>query len=155
MAQNHSKAVYWYQKAADQNYESAEVALGYCYEMGQGVSKDMGMAFRLYLRGAQHGDDVGMNNVANCYYNGWGTSQNYTEAFNWYLKAAEKGDTNALNMAGECYYYGRGTAKNLVKAASYYQRAAEKATLTRNTTLGIATIKAKVFRRISTLRKTG
>lgn len=47
---DYSKAVYWYQKAAEHNYPSAMIHLGHMYENGKGVSKDQKRAEYWYQR---------------------------------------------------------------------------------------------------------
>ncbi|KAL0241704.1 hypothetical protein GEMRC1_006939 [Eukaryota sp. GEM-RC1] len=40
LQKDHSKAVYWYQKAADLGDSSAMKVLGVCYHIGQGIQED-------------------------------------------------------------------------------------------------------------------
>jgi TPR repeat protein len=53
--QNFSKAVKWYQLAADQNYAFALVNLGYAYEHGEGVPINIKLADQYYERAADQG----------------------------------------------------------------------------------------------------
>ncbi len=45
-------ALYWYQKAADQHYSAAQYKLGYFYEDGLGVSKNIKLAMDWYQKSA-------------------------------------------------------------------------------------------------------
>ena len=55
-AQDYQKAVYWLQKAADQNNASAISNLALCYSNGYGVAKDEQKAMALYQKAANLGD---------------------------------------------------------------------------------------------------
>ena len=46
MDQDYAQAARWYQKAAQQNYEKAQLALADCYEKGRGVPKNATLAAR-------------------------------------------------------------------------------------------------------------
>jgi hypothetical protein len=48
----YDKAVEWFQKAADQGYERAQLNLGYLFEMGLGVPRDSVKALNLYRTAA-------------------------------------------------------------------------------------------------------
>ena len=47
--QDYKKAVYWFKRAADNNFAMSIFNLGICYEKGLGVKKSMKKANRLYL----------------------------------------------------------------------------------------------------------
>jgi S1-C subfamily serine protease len=50
------EAVKWYRKAAEQNYAPAQSGLGYCYALGQGVTKDYVESYKWMLLAAGQGD---------------------------------------------------------------------------------------------------
>ena len=50
MAQNKEEAVKWYRKAAEQGDADAQNSLGYYYERGEGVAKDLGKAIEWYRK---------------------------------------------------------------------------------------------------------
>ena len=54
-AGDYAEAVKWYRKAAEQNNARAQKNLGYCYEYGQGVSKDLSKAIEMYKKAAASG----------------------------------------------------------------------------------------------------
>lgn len=56
IAQDYQKAVYWLQKAAEQNNASAISNLALCYSNGYGVAKDEKKAIELYQKAANLGD---------------------------------------------------------------------------------------------------
>ena len=85
-----SRAVYWYQKAADQGDSIAQNNLGLCYERGDGVAKDEKRAMELYMKSANSGLAVGQYNVGVCYETGRGVAKDLSKAKYWYKKAADQ-----------------------------------------------------------------
>ena len=63
----------WYQKAANMGNVDAFYNLGFCYESGTGVSKDLNKAFEWYMKGAQkkhaYGNEI--NKIAHLCYSEW------------------------------------------------------------------------------------
>jgi hypothetical protein len=53
--QNYTEAVEWYRRAAEQGYASAQFNLGVMYAAGQGVRKDLVMAYILESLAAAQG----------------------------------------------------------------------------------------------------
>lgn len=53
---NYGSARQWFEKAADQNDKKSQFALGYMFEHGEGVDKDLKTALKWYMKGAEgHG----------------------------------------------------------------------------------------------------
>ena len=52
---DYNQAVYWYEKAVEQNHAEACYRLGGCYEYGMGVEKDIDKANELYAKASQLG----------------------------------------------------------------------------------------------------
>ena len=50
-----SEAFKWYRKAAEQGDAGAQYGLGWCYENGSGVDKDLSEAFKWYSKAAKQG----------------------------------------------------------------------------------------------------
>ena len=48
VVEDHSEAVAWYRKAAEQGDAGAQNNLGFMYDQGKGVKQDFGEAVRLY-----------------------------------------------------------------------------------------------------------
>ena len=62
MYQNHcfiEKAAAYYQKEAERSDITGTCLRGHMYEEGLGVSKDYGIAMKLYVKSAQRGDVIG------------------------------------------------------------------------------------------------
>ena len=61
---NDEQAVYWYRKAAEQGDDDGQFLLGYMYENGKGVAKDMGEAARLYRLAADQGSAAAQSSLS-------------------------------------------------------------------------------------------
>ena len=84
-----------YQKAAENNFASAQYNLGVLYERGCGTIQDAERALYWYLKAAEQGHLDAQFNAGNCYQNGIGTSINLEQARHWFTRAAEQGDQEA------------------------------------------------------------
>lgn len=83
VAQDHGKAVLYYQKAADQDLACAKTNLGYMYDLGLGVAEDNEKAISLYTEAAEAGDPRGMINLAVMYAHGDHIEQSFEKAYFW------------------------------------------------------------------------
>jgi len=61
--QNDSKAVFWYQKSAAQNYAPAQNALAYMYAEGRAVKRDKKRAEELFKAAQEGGLSVAGDNL--------------------------------------------------------------------------------------------
>lgn len=122
---DYGAAVSCYKQAADEGSLDALLALGNCYQHGDGVDRDPGKAFQCYMEAAKGLPDA-MYEVAACYHYGCGVNKDYSEAFKWYLEAANEGHFEANYQVAECYRFGRGVESNHVQAVSRYEKAAER-----------------------------
>ena len=77
------------EKAAKQKEKDAEFLIGYCYEVGYGISKDIDKAFYWYERSAQHGNSAAQWVLADDYFYGDIVQQDYQKAIYWYKKRQE------------------------------------------------------------------
>lgn len=85
------------QKAVDagNTYRSAYI-LGWMYNNGEGVAKDLRAAVRYYRLAAEAGMPNAQNILGVTYQYGYGTNQDYDAALSWYKAAADNG--NALGQ---------------------------------------------------------
>ena len=68
-----TKAVEWYQKAAEAGNATAMCSLGYAYEYGKGeLTKDTYKAVEWYKKAAEAGEARAMYNLGKCYEDGKG-----------------------------------------------------------------------------------
>jgi len=85
-------------------------------------------ALKHFIKAAQMGNPVAMNDVSYCYYNGKGVKASKTAAFEWMKRAAENGYEDAYATLAAKYYMGEGTAKNYEQAEYWAQRAINEKT---------------------------
>ncbi len=97
--------------------------LGNCYSFGEGVAKDLEMAFTLFERSAQAGYSDGMFNLAACYRLGEGVAKDIETAISWYRRAAESDPRFAFYALGEIYANGETGSVDKEKAIHYLQLA--------------------------------
>ena len=125
IAGNNEKAIKYYAIASKNGHPIAQNNLGYFYENGIGVDKDITKAFNFYTSAAKKGCVYAQKNLADCYYYGKGTAENNEQAVFWYQKAAEKNYADAQNMLGVCYYNGYGVEQDYETAYYWQEKAAE------------------------------
>ncbi|HEX4963066.1 MAG TPA: tetratricopeptide repeat protein [Thermoanaerobaculia bacterium] len=100
--------------------------LGNCYSFGEGVTKDLKMAFALFERSAKAGYSDGMFNLAACYRLGEGVAKDAEAAISWYQRAAETDPRFAFYALGEMYANGETGTVDKEKAAFYLQLSWDK-----------------------------
>ncbi len=103
VSQDYAKALVWFRRAAEQEYDHAQYMLGEMYYFGKGVPEDDAEAVAWYLRAAEQGHPRGQYQLGMMYYFGKGVPKDYTEAFTWLSLAAEQGDARAQYLLGEMY----------------------------------------------------
>ena len=108
-------------KRPTKEYALAQLNLGWLYQNGQGVPKDLGKAAELYQKAADQGDGAALGWL---YQNGQGVPKDLGKAAELYQRAADQGYAFAQNNLGWLYENGQGVPKDLAKAAELYQKAA-------------------------------
>lgn len=91
-----SKAIYWYEKAADTLAFSA-VTLGRIYDVGEQVTQDLSKAAAYYSKAANLGNAQAMYNIGVMYIKGEGVEKNATLGMDYLSKAAKLGDSRAIS----------------------------------------------------------
>lgn len=99
---DYDKAVYWFEKAAEQGIVEALYNLGVCYANGEGVSQDYTTAAYWYEKAAEQGYAKAQLNLGHLYfhYNGVGIKFDWEKALYWYEKAALQGNAKAQTQTG-------------------------------------------------------
>lgn len=92
VSQDSAKSFGWYQKAANQDFMSAQHNLGVMYSNGHGVRQDYAKAFEWFQKAANQGDTDAQYSLGVMYSNGRGVRQDYIEAKEWFGKACDNGD---------------------------------------------------------------
>lgn len=126
--EDHSEAVRWFHKAAEQGHVEAQYLLGNCYYEEMNYSE----AAKWYQEIAEQGHEDAQRYLADCYYNigenfYYGLDENtedYSEAVKWYRKAAELGHSEAQFSLGSCYYSGTGIEEDDSEAVKWFSKAA-------------------------------
>jgi hypothetical protein len=117
-APNMKEAIKWYQAAVAQGHADAQIDLGLCYDEGDGVKKNPGLALKLWRKCAQHhetGDAKGYESavafahdmIGLCYCAGLnGLELDLPMAMQWWTNAADQGCILAQCSIGEIYLMG-------------------------------------------------
>jgi len=97
-----SKAIFWFQKAAEQDCAEAERQLALIYSGGFGVPQDTQesqkwwkLAATQYEKDAENGDSEALYQLGGLYAEGHGVPQDIAKARQWYRKAAASGNESA------------------------------------------------------------
>ena len=133
---DYNSAVQYYYESAKLGYAAAQHNLGYCYDEGLGVTKDLYEAVKWYRKAADQGNAAAQNNLGYCYAKGLGVTKDQYEAVKWYRKAAEQGDKVAQFTLGNCYRKGLGVTKDEYEAVKWYRKAAEQGYAAAQNSLG-------------------
>ena len=122
--QNYHEAFKWFQLAAQQGLNGAQVDLAYLYVTGFGTDKDLKQAVHWYSLAAAQGNFNGEYSLGICYLHGEGVEQNLALARKWISSALTHGDgARSVNAMGLTYEIG--PEKDLNEAFSWYNKAAE------------------------------
>lgn len=92
--QDYTQALFWYQKAADQNHRLAQFNLGQMYASGHGMPKSDSLAVMWFRRAAEGGDAGAQFNLggrfarASLQGNEMDFTESRIEAYKWFTLAA-------------------------------------------------------------------
>lgn len=118
--QDFTKALEYFQIAADQGDGFAQAMVGKCHYEGTVVDQDFTEAVKYFQYSAMSGNVDGWNSLGACYYEGKGVMQSYKLAFKCFQEAAKQNDPDALFMIGLYYYEGRVVEQNFATAVRYF-----------------------------------
>jgi len=116
------KAVYWYRKAALQDYDKAQLDLGMMYEDGEGVLKDNNKAYEWFLKAANQGNSTAMLRIAYMYQDGR-LKENNKKMIEWFKKSANKENSMAQKILGQLYSDGKAVLRDYKKSIYWYKKA--------------------------------
>ena len=94
--------------------------LGWMYDEGKGVPKDIPEAARWYRLAADQGHVSAAFSLGNILDLGQGTPENDTEAALWYRRASDKGHAKAQYWLGFLVRDGKGTEKDTLEASRLF-----------------------------------
>eukprot|EP00004_Rigifila_ramosa_P014875 TRINITY_DN3415_c0_g1_i2.p1 TRINITY_DN3415_c0_g1~~TRINITY_DN3415_c0_g1_i2.p1 ORF type:complete len:1615 (-),score=355.02 TRINITY_DN3415_c0_g1_i2:314-5158(-) len=126
LAQNPIAVVELYRQGAAQGDPEAVVCLGWCYENGYGVERNVDLAAELYKTASDQGYARGEVSLGWCYENGVGVIQDWGQAVKYYRRASDKGDARGMACLGYCLEGGKGVEKDISAAVELYKSAAAK-----------------------------
>ena len=91
VAKDEQKALYWYNKAADQGNARGQAFAALMYLNGKGTEVDLQKGFQLAKASADQDNAQGQYVLGTCYLYGEGTDRNVKIAWDWLTKASNKG----------------------------------------------------------------
>lgn len=122
---DYAKAVIWFQKAAEQEYDRGINALSESYFFGHGVAENPVKAEAWLERGAELGFALNQYELGKQYYDGSASMpQNKNKAFFYFLKVAEQGHAGAQYYLGRCYEKGEEVNEDMIMALCWYRESA-------------------------------
>ncbi|EFC39629.1 predicted protein [Naegleria gruberi] len=118
---DYKKAVYWYEKSAEQNNSEAQFNLGYLYQEGLGVPKNIEIALQFFEKSANQNHVKAQNNLGVQYL----AIGDKSKALYWFKKASDNGYAKAQYNLGGFYARGDAVEKNPFTAFDWYLKSAE------------------------------
>lgn len=118
---NYLKAIKWYTIAKEYENTEAEVSISRCYLWGNGVDKNIKIAFELCEIAAKTGNVYAENDLGTYYFYGLGTKCDCEKAVYWYTKSASAGNKSAALNLGLLY---TGTVNEDCEKALYWYEVA-------------------------------
>jgi localization factor PodJL len=126
IAQDFTKAAYWYQQAATRGLAPAQYRLATLFERGRGVPQDVATAEVWYERAAAAGNVKSMHNAAVIAASNQLGTPDYDKAFHWFGEAANRGLKDSQFNLAVLYERGLGTKVDLAEADFWYTLAARQ-----------------------------
>lgn len=115
----------------------ARAMLGFAYEHGYGVPRDVATAMVLYEQAAAQGLAVVQHDLGTRYFLGEGVPQDRTRAAAWWRRAAEQGLAAAQLNLGLVYARGLGVERDDAIAAHWLEAAADQGNARAEYALGV------------------
>jgi len=109
----------------DPEYAEAYYYMGFLFENGLGVDRDMKTAFRFYRKAGEIDHAKSWTKLGTFYAKGFGVTKNSKNSIIAYERGAELGDDEAMNILGIIYEEGIEVPPDFTKAFEYYKMAAK------------------------------
>jgi TPR repeat protein len=123
---DHAGAAEMCLRAAQAGSSIAMYQLGYDYENGDGVPKDINRAVAWWQKGAEYGNSRAEKALGNAYELGTGgLPQDWVTAVSWWQKSAAQGLAGAEFQLARAYRFGIGVPCNLQTAVEWYEKSAQ------------------------------
>jgi hypothetical protein len=114
-----------YRDAAAQGHVASKARLGFLYQAGRGVPRDLPMAATLFKDAAAEGNVEAAYCLGLAYLTGSGIGKDAGEARKWVSAAATEGHQRAQLLLGLFLSEGTGGSKNRIAAGRWFDRAAQ------------------------------
>ncbi|MFY9074485.1 tetratricopeptide repeat protein [Malaciobacter mytili] len=121
---DYKKAKIYLEKLAQMGEARDLFNLGWTYNFGKGVEKDLLKAKEYYEKAASLGFSSAYYNLAWLYYKDDVIKVDYKKALEYLEKGVELNNSNCINLLGLFYEKGYGVEKNMQTAISYYKQIA-------------------------------
>lgn len=92
---DYERALYWYRKSAEQDYDYAQFILAFKYYNGEGMPADTAQAFYWYKKSAEQGNESAQFQLALFYVLGEAVPGDMKQAAYWMRKAYDNGHPDA------------------------------------------------------------
>ena len=120
-----ARAVALLRRAAQANDRDGMYWLGYTFQQGELVERNLDSALYWFDLLAENGDGKALMQMAIAYEHGRGVEADTTKAMDYYLRAGEAGSSDGYAYLGDFYRNGTSSLKaDSAKAFEYYQMAA-------------------------------
>ncbi len=128
---DYSKAVMYYEMAAQHGSGKAQENLGYCYYYGRAVPVDYEKAFHYFALGALIGQPISLYKIGDMYREGHYVKKDPIEAFRIYSRCLDIMTNETAPFAagpvylriGNCFLTGEGADEDPKRALTAFQRA--------------------------------
>ncbi len=121
---DYKKAKIYLEKLAKHGTPKDIFNLGWTYNFGKGVEKDLLKAKEYYEKAAELGYSRAYYNLAWLYYKNNVIEVNYEKALEYLQKGVEQNNSKCINLLGLFYEKGYGVKQNRETAVSYYKKIA-------------------------------
>lgn len=118
-----SDQVYWFAKAAVNGVAEGYFRLGYHFENGKGVAKDLKCAMASFYRAAQQGHHQAPADLSRFYHDGLCCPPDYSKAAAYAQQAVDRKSAYGLTRLGVCRYYGHGVPEDKNEAFRLFYKA--------------------------------
>ena len=120
LAQNHTEAVIWFDRAAEQGNVNAQLCLGAMYYEGIFFAQDFDEAFKWLIKASKQRDLEAKWQfiLGHIFY-----FKKSAEAVNWFRRAAEQGDIKSQLCLGAMYYEGKFILRDFDEAFKWLSKA--------------------------------
>jgi len=111
-----------YRGLAEKGTVTAQLLLGWLYQVGKGVQQNVAEAKKWYEKAAITQSPQAQFYLGNLFR----TMGEYNQVLDWLERSAAQGYSPAIYLLGQLYYMGEGVDLDKQKASEYFKRAAEK-----------------------------